>query len=301
MREEHLSPQGSHAQGHASDHRRDRRDHRGAGGGVHSERPADRQRRRHLPAVRPHHRPVDGVLGVSGAVVHAGAVRHAAAPRSICAATSSSTASTVPTSACASAYVRRVFQSVRARAALDGGLRGACWRWAPCCCCSCPAASCRRRTRVTCWSIVQLPAGATLPRTREVMTARSAILTANPADGERLRHRRVRASPATARTSAAPSCASSPGTSARQRPASFIALGQPDARARDPRCARLRDQPADDPRPGRVRRFRFLSGGSRRPWPRSPQRRPGDRARQGRPQRVPDQRAGQPAARRRRS
>ena len=36
-----------------------------------------RQHRGHLPAVRPHHRPVDGLLGAAGAVVHARPVRHA--------------------------------------------------------------------------------------------------------------------------------------------------------------------------------------------------------------------------------
>ena len=48
---------------------------RGAGGGVHPERAADRQRRRDLPAVRADDRDGDAVLGVPRAGLHAGAVR----------------------------------------------------------------------------------------------------------------------------------------------------------------------------------------------------------------------------------
>ncbi len=54
---------------------RHRRDHLGARRGLHSERAAGRQRRRHLPPVRAHHRGLDCLLGVSRPVVHARAVR----------------------------------------------------------------------------------------------------------------------------------------------------------------------------------------------------------------------------------
>ena len=81
MREEHLPPKEADAQGHGPDHRRHRRHHRGAGRGVRSERPADRQRRRHLPPVRADHRHLHAVLGVPGPVVHPRAVRQPAAAR----------------------------------------------------------------------------------------------------------------------------------------------------------------------------------------------------------------------------
>ena len=106
---------------------------------------------------------------------------------------------------------------------------------------------------------VQLPAGATLPRTREVMQRISAILTSNPAvanvfiivgssftgNGENA-GLRLRSPQALGRAQA-------DGRGADP-------LGQHELRARDPRCARLRDQPADDPRPGRS------SGGSISIW-----------------------------------
>src|SRR5438874_1966893 len=46
-----------------------------------TERPADRQHRGDLPAVRAHHRALHGLLGAAGAVVHPGAVRIAPASR----------------------------------------------------------------------------------------------------------------------------------------------------------------------------------------------------------------------------
>ena len=81
MREEHLCAQRGDAQGDGPDHRRDRRHHAGAGRRLHSQCHADRQHRRDLPAVRPHHRAVHGFLGLSRAELHAGAVRDAAASR----------------------------------------------------------------------------------------------------------------------------------------------------------------------------------------------------------------------------
>ena len=44
---------------------------------VHSERPAGRQRRRHLSPVRAHDRGVDGYFRVPRALLHTGALRHA--------------------------------------------------------------------------------------------------------------------------------------------------------------------------------------------------------------------------------
>ena len=71
----------SDAQGDVADHQPDHRDLAGARRRIHSECAAVRIGRSHLSAVRPHHRDLDGVLRVPRVVADAGAVRDDAASR----------------------------------------------------------------------------------------------------------------------------------------------------------------------------------------------------------------------------
>ena len=78
MREEKPARQGGDAQGDGADHQRHCRDHLGTRRRIHPKRPAGRQRRRHLPAVRADHRRLHGLLCVARAELHACAVREPA-------------------------------------------------------------------------------------------------------------------------------------------------------------------------------------------------------------------------------
>ncbi len=209
MSEERLS-QGGHAQGHGPDHRRDHRDHGGAGRGVRAVGAAAGRDRHHLLAVCADHRGVDGVLGVPGDVLHALAVRDDPASRACMREEERRLPLVQPGIRLGRHYLCRPYRPGRAThaprwmivfVALVAVLAGFLYT-------RLPTSFVPDEDQGFMLAIVNLPSGATLQRTEQVMDEVREQARAQPdrqGHRGRLRSPRASASSAKAKTSAWPS------------------------------------------------------------------------------------------------